>query len=71
MLLDSKSISVLFVTVKSIPEEHEISFYTEHVGTLVFGADGGMMAALVRCRNDARSLRCTSDNRAATLEIRW
>jgi hypothetical protein len=70
-LLDNKTISVLFVTVKSVPEEHEISFYTEHVGMLVFGADGGMMGAPGRCRNDTKSLHCSTNNRAATLEILW
>jgi hypothetical protein len=70
-LLDSKEVSALYVTVKSIPEEHEITFYTEHVGMLVVGMDGGMMVTLGRCRNNARSLRCRSDDRAVVLEIRW
>lgn len=70
-LLDSKEVSVLYVTVKSIPEEHEITFYTEHVGMLVVGMDDGMMVTLGRCRNNARSLRCRSNDRAIVLEIRW
>ena len=70
-LLDSKEASFIFVTVISVPEEHEISFYTEHVGMLVVGMDDAMMVTLGRCRNSSRSLRCRSDDRAATLEIRW
>ena len=70
-LLDSKEASVLFVTVISVPDGHEISFYTEHVVMLVVGMDDAMMVTFGRCRNNSRSLRCRSDDREATLEIRW
>lgn len=70
-LLDNEQISVLLVTVKSTPEEHEITFYTEHVGMLVIGVDDSMMVTSGRCRNNARSLRCSSVDGTVSLEIRW
>ena len=70
-LLDNKQISVLFVTVTSVPEEHEISFYTEHVGMLVIGVDDGMMVTTGNCRNNSRRLRCRSSDGGAVLEIEW
>lgn len=70
-LLDNEQISVIFVTVKSVPEEHEISFYTEHVGMLVVGVDGGMLPMSGDCRNNARALICDSPDRMAMLEVRW
>lgn len=70
-LLDNERASVLFVTVKSTPEDHEISFYTEHVGMLVIGVDDGMMITTGDCRNNVRRLRCRSDDREAMLKIQW
>lgn len=70
-LLDNRQISVLIVTVESIPETHEISFYTEHVGMLVISVDGQIMVVAGRCKNSARYLRCSSDNKKAVLKITW
>ena len=70
-LLDNRQISVIFVTVKSIPEVHEISFYTEHVGMLVISVDGQMIPVRGKCKNSDRSLHCSSDDKKAVLKIRW
>ena len=64
-------ISVLFVTVESTPEVHEISFYTEHVGMLVMSMDGQMMVVVGSCENNVRILHCSSNDKKVLLKIQW
>jgi hypothetical protein len=70
-LLDNRDAPVLYVTVKSIPTTHEIGFYTEHVGILVVGIDRQLSPRRGGCKNDAKMLRCASNDGKAVLEIKW